>query len=529
VVQLQGLPVYQPFRRMSDPGSKPSRTRNYLMGLGSGYVATAVTVVVGLWLTPFTLRFLDREQFAIFTLAFDVLSWLTLLDFGISSALRVQAAQLSGRPDTEKLNRLASTAFFAEIGVMAAVVLCGVVLALLFPQFFPIRPDLQRDATRFVLLLLIGTALSLGTQTFSALLVAHQQIHVDNALSLLNIAIRTVLTVLLLKAGWGLYSLGVANLAARVTTAILGVFRTFRLLPALRLRWSLVSWDVLKGTGSIGLWFTLGSLANILILSLDRVVTGKLISVEMVTTLTLSGRLFTFGGGLLDPLTNTARPMLAQLVGQQKLEAAATVYHQLFTLSTGLAIVGAASIWAGNGVFVNRWVGARNYGGWLLDLALALRLIVNSWVLPNRAILTANLVVKQPVLIRLVEAGVSLALVALLAAKFGVPGIVFGFALGGFLTSVWYFPYLTARVLRRSLWDFARHDVLRMFVAGAVVVPLAFLSRELGQRLGGYPGAVLAMATCGSLGCVMLWIGVLDAQLRGQLRQRVLKSLRLES
>jgi O-antigen/teichoic acid export membrane protein len=499
----------------------PSRTRNYLLGLSSGYVYTAATVIVGLWLTPFTLRFLDREQFAIFTLAADVLMWLTLLDFGISSALRIQAAQLTGRPDPEVLNRLASTAFFAEAGVVLAVLAAGTGLAILFPHFFRGGADLQHEATMLTLMLLVGTAMSLGTQTFSALLVAHQQIHVDNALNLLNLATRTVLTVVLLKAGWGLYSLGVANLAAKLTTSALAVVRTFRLLPALQLRWRHVSWEVLKGTGGIGIWFTLGSLAGIMVMSLDRVITGKLVSIDMVTTLSLTGRLYALAASLLDPITNTARPMLAQLIGQQKMEAAAAVYHQLFTLSTGLAFVAAASIWAGNGPFVTRWVGARNYGGWLLDLALALRLVVNSCVLPNRAVLTANLVMKQPVIMRFAEVGLSFLLVALLASKLGVTGIVFGFLLGGVFTSVWYLPYLTAKLFHRSLWRFARQDLLRVFASAALIVPLAFLFQRLGLKVGGYAGAALAMAGCGSVGCAVLWVGALDAKLRVRILQRV--------
>lgn len=503
----------------------PSRTRNYLLGLSSGYVYTAATVLVGLWLTPFTLRFLDREQFAVFTLAVDVLTWLTLLDFGISSALRVQAAQLTGRPDPEQLNRLASTAFFAELGVVLAVVAAGAGLAFLFPHFFPVRADLQRDATMLTLLLLVGTALSLGTQTFSALLVAHQQVHVDNTLNLLNLTLRTVLTVLLLKAGWGLYSLGVANLASKLTTSGLAVFRTFHLLPALQLRWRHVSWTVLKGTGKVGIWFTLGGLAGILIMSLDRVLTGKLVSVEMVTTLSLTGRLYALAATLLDPITNTARPMLAQLVGQNEVAKVEVLYHRLFRLSTGLAVVAAGSIWAGNGVFVTRWVGGHNYGGWLLDLALALRLVVNACVLPSRAVLTANLVVKPPVFMRLIEAGVSFVLVGFLAATLGVTGIVLGFVLGGVLTSVWCFPALTARMYRRPLWNFVGQDLVRVLALGAAVVPLAFLTWHLGLRVPGYGGAALAMGISALTGCGVVWAVGLDSELRADIRQRARRFL----
>src|ERR1035438_1077215 len=100
-----------------------SRTHNYVKGLTTGYAATFATIAVGLWLTPFTLRFLDREEYGIFALASDLLMWLGLLDIGIASGLSVQAAQLSGKPDAERLNRLASTAFFTQ----NVIVLMGLV------------------------------------------------------------------------------------------------------------------------------------------------------------------------------------------------------------------------------------------------------------------------------------------------------------------------------------------------------------------------------------------------------------------
>jgi hypothetical protein len=39
-----------------------SRTNNFLAGLITGYAATFISIVIGLYLTPFTLQFLDRED-----------------------------------------------------------------------------------------------------------------------------------------------------------------------------------------------------------------------------------------------------------------------------------------------------------------------------------------------------------------------------------------------------------------------------------------------------------------------------------
>ncbi len=257
---------------------KTSRTRNYLAGLLTGYAATLVMVAVGLWLTPFTLRFLDREEYAIFVLTGDIVMWLNLLDLGITAGLNVQAAQLTGRPDQDRLNRLASTAFFAQLVVVGMVIVAGAGLVLAFPSFFHVRPDLQTQAMQVVALLVVSSALGLGTQTFSGLLVAHQQIHIDNLIRLGLIGIRTALTVLLLLAGWKLLSLAVASVAATGITAVFAFFRCFRTVPALTIRYRLISWEMLRSLGGLGIWFSLGGLAGIVIQGLDRIVAARLIS-----------------------------------------------------------------------------------------------------------------------------------------------------------------------------------------------------------------------------------------------------------
>lgn len=491
-----------------------SRTRNYIKGLGTGYVATIATILVGLWLTPFTLRFLDREEYAIFALASDLLMWLGLLDLGITAGLNVQAAQLSGRPDQERLNRLASTAFFTQNLIVLVVLGVGGGMAFAFQHFFPVRLGLDHTTTMLMFLLVVASAIGFSTKTFTALLVANQQVHIDNLLKLALLVIRTVLTVVLLKSGWGLYSLAAATLVATVTTSGLAVWRTYRLLPKMQIRWALASWDMLKRIGGLGIWFSLGGIAGILITSFDRVVSAKLISVETVTTLSLTGRVYALFAGLLDQITNTARPMLGQLLGQKKHGEALRVYRHLFRLSTGLAVVAALSLWAGNEPFVTRWVGAENFGGPMLSLALALNLVVHSWVLPNRAVLSSALVVRPQTLSRIVEAVLNLGLSILLGHYYGLIGIVLGTAIAGILSSTWYLPLLTARLFGRSWFHFMREDALPILVVGACALPVAWMSQLAAKQISGFVGAGVGFGLSALAGCGLLWLIAFGQDLR---------------
>jgi O-antigen/teichoic acid export membrane protein len=404
-----------------------------------------------------------------------------------------------------------------------AILLVGSVLAVGFPRFFPVRPDLQRTTSALVALLVVSSAIGFSTRTFSALLVANQQIHIDNLIRLALLAIRTVLTVVLLKQSWGLYSLAAATLAATVITSAMTVARTYRLLPGLQIRWHLASWNVLKSMASLGIWFSLGGLAGIVITSLDRILAAKLISVESVTTLSLTGRMYVLSRSFLDQITNTARPMLGQLIGQNKLEAASRAYNQMFILSTGLAIIATASVWAGNGAFVTRWVGPKNYGGWLLDLAFALNLLANSWVLPNRATLVAGLYkVPQHALSRFAAAALCLPLCILLGLQFGLAGIVAATALAEVCVSCWYLPLLTARMFGRSYLALLRDDIRPLAATTLLMVPVAWGARLLSDLVGGgYVGAALSGGATFAAGMALLWLFAFSIDVRNRLLTQV--------
>jgi O-antigen/teichoic acid export membrane protein len=499
-----------------------SRTKNYIRGLASGYVVTFATIIVGLWLTPFTLRFLDREQFAVFTLAADTLMWLGLLELGFTSVLNVRAAQITGKPDQSELNTLASTTFFAQLFVATTILIVGLIVSFIFPDFFALRGDLRQDAVSLMALMTLGSAISVGTQTFSALLVAHQQIHIDNLLRLGLIFIRTGLTVWLLIAGYGLLSLAWANLAATAITSLLAVYRVRKYLPGLSIHRRHFCWDILRQTGGTGIWFSLGGLAGILILNLDRIVTAKIISVEMVTTLSLTGRIYTLAWSLIQQLTNTARPALAQIIGQGKMDHALARYHQLVGLSTGLAIIVAASLWAGNGAYVSWWVGSQNYGGATLDALLAINLIVHCWVLPNRAILVSALSsIPQNNICRITEGFLNLSLSIFLGYVWGIKGIIISTAIAGLLTSCWYFPKLTANLFDLKLSWLLKKELPRLLGLTFVSALAACVGRTVSYQFTGIFSAIISSSICLSICVPVFWLFVLNPSIRQSVIEQI--------
>jgi O-antigen/teichoic acid export membrane protein len=509
--------------------AQPSRSSRYLAGLATGYLVTFTNLAIAIWLTPFTLQFLSTQAYAIFSLGANVIMLLTLIDIGIAAGVNAHLSQRVGQISADEISQYASSGFFVQLAIVGIVALVGAILALGFPNFFDVPPDLAQQSIIMIAILVIGTALSLAIKPFSSILIAHQLLYVDNLIRLCLLVVRTILTVIFLNNGLGLLSLALANLIATAITALLAVLRAFRAVPRLRISPRRVSWAIIKTSGGTGIWFTLGGIAGLIIQSIDSIVAGKVVALEAVTTLTITARVYALSQGLLYQITDVARPALAQLIGQGKRERALLTYRQLFALSSGLAAVACAALWTVNETFISRWVGAGLYGGALLDTALALNLLINVWVLPNRAILSANLEIRPQVISRLIEAALNIGLSIWLATQFGLVGVVVSTALAALITSLFYLPYLTARMFERPFWRFLLDDARPILVLLLLLMLIAFIMRRLVAQIGGYEGTLLGLVVVGAVGALLLWFLVLDNDVRGRIAALVMTRLRRES
>jgi O-antigen/teichoic acid export membrane protein len=358
-----------------------------------------------------------------------------------------------------------------------------------------------------LLLLSLDTAVSLLSRVFSAVLIARQQFHRDNTVQLAAMGVRVAVTVVLLLEGWGLTALAVALLAGSLLRLSLTYFESRR-IEKFVIRPTLLSWKHLRDVGSLGMWFSVGGLAGLMILSVDSILAAKLISIESVAVLYLTARLYDLAEGMFKPVVDVARPVLGALLGQGEASKAANAYCKLEGLTVVFALVLSASIWAVNEQFIAVWVGADNYGGPWLNTALAAAFFVNLWVLPRRAVLSAALVVKPQSLSRLGEGVVKILLGILLGGRFGLPGIVSATSLASFSNSIWYLERLVAGTFE-SL-DVAAPFTLRMRPLVFVLVSMtAVAGWELTGALGGYAGVALGfIATASAASCVVLILGV---------------------
>lgn len=152
-----------------------SRLRLFLHGVASSNVSLATSVVYSLVSIPLALSFLTTKQFGIWALLSQIVSYMWLIDLGMSPSVGRLLIERKDRPDDGAYGSLIKTGFLVTATQGMLVLAAGTVLAPVLSRIFDIPADLHATFCALVRWQSAITAVTLGTRMFRNLLYAHQR------------------------------------------------------------------------------------------------------------------------------------------------------------------------------------------------------------------------------------------------------------------------------------------------------------------------------------------------------------------
>ena len=365
-------------------------SKRFLKGVASGYAFMIASLLVSLWLVPFTLKYLTRPEYAIFAIAGDLLSWLGLAGLGVSSVFNSRGAQLMGSGDREELNIVASTTFFTQLASAIVIILAGVIVVLK-PELLFSKEASAEHLQAVVAILVTAFTISFIFQPLNSMLVANKQIHIDNYLKFGLLAINTCLTVFFLTQGLKLLSLALSNFIGTVIISIITWIRVKRTLGYIKIDPGLWRFDRFRFLLKNGIWFSIGGLAGIFIFRMDSFLIGQYISLTTVTSFVLTIKLYQIADKFHQQFFNTTRPYFAQIYGKGDMALLSKMHNLSFNLSFTAAFIMGVVVMLVNRWFIGIWVGSDFYLGDTINMLLCINFILQASVLPNRIVLVTTL------------------------------------------------------------------------------------------------------------------------------------------
>ncbi|MBE0674912.1 MAG: oligosaccharide flippase family protein, partial [Bacteroidales bacterium] len=364
-------------------------SNRFLKGVASGWAFMIVSLAVSIWLVPFTLKYLTKPEYAIFAIATDLLSWLSLAGLGVSAVFNSRGAQLMGKGDKEELNIVASTTFFTQLVSSIMIILAGLVVTLNPSLLF--SKDASAEYLQLVVAILVTSfTISFIFQPLNSMLVASKQIHIDNYLKFGLLIIRTGLTVLFLTHGLKLLSLALSSFVATVIISVITWLRVKSTLGYIKIDLKLWRFDRFKFLIKNGIWFSIGGLAGIFIFRLDSFLIGQYISLTTVTYYVITIKLYQIADKFHQQFFNTTRPYFAQVFGKGDITLLSKMHNLSFNLSFTAAFILGIAVMLVNKWFIGVWVGPDFYLGDTINMLLCINFILQAAVLPNRIILATT-------------------------------------------------------------------------------------------------------------------------------------------
>jgi len=448
-------------------------SKRFLKGVASGYAFMIASLLVSLWLVPFTLKYLTRPEYAIFAIAGDLLSWLGLAGLGVSSVFNSRGAQLMGSGDQEELNIVASTTFFTQLASAIVIILAGVIVVLK-PELLFSKEASAEHLQAVVAILVTAFTISFIFQPLNAMLVANKQIHIDNYLKFGLLAINTCFTVLFLTQGLKLLSLALSNFIGTVIISIITWIRVKRTLGYIKIDPGLWRFDRFRFLLKNGIWFSIGGLAGIFIFRMDSFLIGQYISLTTVTSFVLTIKLYQIADKLHGQFFNTTRPYFAQVYGKGDMKLFSKMYNISFNLSFTAAFVMGITVLILNRWFIGIWVGADLYLGDTFNTLLCINFILQAAVLPNRiALATTFYKIEWHNITRVTEGIMKLVVTMFLFQFIGINAVVVGSIIACVLFSSLSLNYLTSRLVNENFWK-----KIRILLPTPMILLIFYLTDE---------------------------------------------------
>jgi len=354
-----------------------SRTRRFLGAVSLGYVYQGLLMVTGLWLTPFLLRRIGTSDYGLWLVGTQFMFYLGLLDLGVMALLPRSTAYAIGRAGgferAADLPEIIGQTLRLVMWQMPAVVLAAVVMFWLMPQEWqPLQKPLG--------IILCGFVLFFPVRIFYAVLQGLQDLSFLGMTQIVTWSTGTLLGVLLVLNGAGLYSLAAAWIFSQALSHLFyGVRFYFRYRATWPKQLASLTWTQARAQLSQGIWISVAQIAQVMLNGTDILIIGKLLGPAAVVPYTCTNKLISVLSNQPNLLMQAAVPGLSEMRAagshERLLQTSSALGLAMLTLSGAVISV----VLVVNQGFVSWWVGAEQFGGMGLTALFLMALLLRHW------------------------------------------------------------------------------------------------------------------------------------------------------
>jgi len=434
------------------------RLWNIARSILSNWFATGATLAVGLFLQPFIVHRLGDVAYAIWVLAVSSINYLGLLDLGMASSVVRYVSRGHATQDHSEASSVLSAVLWVRMQIGAVILLLSGLLALFFPRVFNVPANLSGDARTAILIIGVTTTISMCFGVFSSTLSALNRYDLRSYITLVQMAIRVILVIVVLRSGHGIVAIALCELVAALVGNSLLAIVAQRAYPELSIYLSKPGTEVVRKIWSYSLYAFLQTVAVQLVYQTDNLVVGAFITTVAVTFYSIGNTLCRYTQQLVGAMAITFTPAASTYEAVGDSGGLRNLYYNGTRATMAISLPIVITLILRGGSFIGVWMGPeyiRPSGTVVVILATALLFSLQN--LPASAI--AYGVGKHQLLAKwaMGEAVANLTLSIVLARTYhSIYGVAIGTLIPNLVTHIILWPRYVARLVDVSYLEVFR-------------------------------------------------------------------------
>jgi O-antigen/teichoic acid export membrane protein len=403
-------------------------------------------VAVGLVINPLLVAGLGSYAFGLWQVLRQLTGYLSPATGRPTQALKWTVSAKQASTDYEDKRRDVGSAVLVWLAFLPFLSACGALLVWFAPSWLD-APEEMHSTVYLAAAFSVATLVTASLVHIPRAILAGENLGYKRmGLSAVLVLVGGGLTALALHLDLGLVGVAASPLVTACLTGAMFIAVARRNVP-----WFGIARPARRAARSfLGLsaWFLAWRGVMQVMRASDMVLLGILVSVESVTTYSLTKHIPQTIIGLVSVMVTASAPGLGGIIGARNFGKAIEVRSELMTLTWLTLVAVGATVLLWNGSFVALWVGSEHYAGAIPTLAIVLMVSQFTLIRNDAAIIDLTLNLRNKVLLGVLSSVLSLAAAAIAVKSFGlgITGLCFGFMAGRCVLSLTY-PFMVGHIL----------------------------------------------------------------------------------
>ncbi|WP_394188552.1 oligosaccharide flippase family protein [Paenisporosarcina quisquiliarum] len=195
------------------------------------YLTLFLTNITGILLIPIIISFVGNSQFGLYSLIGALVSYLTIMDFGLgNTVIRYVAKYREEKNKTAEENFIAISLLLYSVIIVLVAILSMIFYMNIDNVFNNFNDSQLVQAKQMFFILALNIMVTMPNHTFNGILFAYEKFVFPKLISLIRVVIRFVVIIICLNIGFGIIAIVIIDTILNILIMVTNIYYVFRYL-----------------------------------------------------------------------------------------------------------------------------------------------------------------------------------------------------------------------------------------------------------------------------------------------------------